>query len=151
MEIVIKEKFRLKVKRILRGLITSQNKKIHLLADIAGQVYDHVHDFGGCKIMIAGQALLVTDFTEESCYTAVMFEVLGQQALVVVDEDNDYIGIGRSIKKLLEGQGFHVYYENKPIAKVDDQVAIGYEAVRHLYSLQRRATRGASTPERVLQ
>lgn len=132
--IKFKEKLSRRLRRYAMRLVTTQHRRIVQLADIASKVYDTVYDpdFDGCQIAVSGQLMIVLDASAETVYAAVSFEILGKQSLLMVDEDNDRIGIGRAIKKMLDAQGFHVYYENIPLAYAQGIVAIGASAVTSL-------------------
>ena len=76
------------------------------------------------------------DEDKENVLALLHIDLLSHTAQIKCNESGDYLGVGRSVKKLLEGLKFKVYYSNVPIALINGVVAHGKEQVM---SLQLRA------------
>lgn len=120
-----------KMKRLARKLLLSKATQMQRLAKLAGTVFDYTTEFfkEEIQVFVTGQLLCFQDTeTLEVCAT-LLIEPLGEQSVIVCDEDTDVAGIGRALKKLLEQEGQHVSYYNKPIRYRNGMLAIGPNAI----------------------
>lgn len=126
-----KERLYNKVRKKLVKLFISQEKMLKKADALATEFYNYLTEEFDGELQIDSTAngylmfRAVGDEDSENVLALLTFDLYGNQVHLIVNEDGDFLGLGRTVKKFLDEKKLHVYYFNEPIAYIRNVLAVG--------------------------